>query len=55
MINNNECGVFNPELLEVFNKITPKLEEHYKVLNKAQIQGLEFDEFGNPIKNEFAL
>src|SRR5574344_2139012 len=25
MINNNECGVFNPELLDVFNKVADKL------------------------------
>ena len=50
MINNNECGVFNPELLAVFNRIAPKLQDHYILLNKEQEQGLEFDEFGNAVK-----
>lgn len=51
MINNNECGVFNPELLSVFNRIALKLKDYYILLNKEQEQGLEFDEFGNAIKN----
>jgi len=50
MINNNECGAFNPELLDVFNRVAGKLQEHYIVLEKAQADGgLEFDEFGNAI------
>ena len=51
MINNNECGVFNPELVSVFNRIASKLQDHFKLLNKEQEHGLEFDEFGNAIKN----
>lgn len=52
MINNNECGVFNPELLDVFNRISGKLKEHYIALNKAMNQGLQFDQLGNVLMSK---
>lgn len=36
MINNNECGVFNPELLDVFNKVSGTLDTYYVSLNKVK-------------------
>ncbi|MCR5606813.1 MAG: response regulator [Treponema sp.] len=29
MINGNECGVFNPELLTLFNELAPRFKAHY--------------------------